>query len=74
MTTHLVNKNVSLETEYLPDHKFIKKLTDICADVFCYRLQISPEHFISLGYSERKMVLVLDLYDIVKQVRAQSKI
>ena len=74
MTAHLEKKNVSLEIEYLPDHKFIKKLIEVCADVFCYRIQISPDHFISLGYSERKMVLALDLYDIVKQVRSQSKI
>lgn len=74
MIDHLVHKKVNMQMEYLPDHKFIKKLSDVCADLFNYRIKISPENFIESGFSERKMVLVLELYDVVKLVRKQSKI
>ena len=43
-------------------------------DLFQYRVALSPEQFIQKGFTERKMVLVLDLYDIVKQVRHVAKL
>ena len=66
MIDHLVHRKVNMQMEYLPDYKFIKKLSDVCADLFNYRIKISPENFIESGFSERKMVLVLKLYDVVK--------
>ena len=38
-----------------------------------YRVELSPEQFISKGYAERKMCLVIDVYSFVKQVRQQAK-
>lgn len=43
-------------------------------DLFKYRVALLPEQFITRGYTERKMVLVLDLYDVIKQIRKISKV
>jgi len=56
------------------ENKFIRDLTKVLLQVFNYRVALSPEQFIQPGYSERKMVLVLDVYDLVKQVRKNAKI
>ena len=63
-----------MEIQFLPDAKFIKELSKVLIDLFKYRVALSPEQFILSGYTERKMVLVLDLYDLVKQVRNMSKV
>ena len=49
-------------------------MSAVLLDLFKYRVQLSPEQFVDSGYTERKMVLVLDLYDLIKQVKKQSKV
>ena len=67
-------KGISLQCEYLSEGKFIKFLIAMCADLFAYRVVLSQEQYVKMEAPERKMILVLDLYDIVKQVRKQSKV
>ena len=43
MREHLEAKGISLQSEYLPDHKFYKALADLCANLFAYRLPLSTE-------------------------------
>lgn len=74
MRDHLESKGISLQTEYLPELKFCKALQNMCADLFAYRVELTPDQFTTVGYAERKMILVLDLYDLVKQVRKQTKV
>lgn len=49
-------------------------LTSFCAELFGYRVVLSPDQYMARAGAERKVILVLDLYDIVKQVRKQSKV
>lgn len=63
-----------MEIKYLIEAKFIKEISKVLVDHFKYRVALSPEQFIQSGYTERKMVLVLDLYDLVKQVRNMAKV
>ena len=43
-------------------------------DNFKYKVDLSPEQFISKGYAERKMCLIIDVYNLVKLIRQQSKV
>ena len=40
-------------------------------DLFKYRVQLSPDQFIEKGFAERKMLLVLDIYDMLKHIKRQ---
>ena len=65
---------MNAEVQYLPEAKFMKEFSKVLIDLFKYRVALSPEQFIQKGFTERKMVLVLDLYDLVKQVRNMAKV
>lgn len=52
----------------------MKALQHILADVFNHRLIITPEQFVTNGFAERKLILVLEVYDLVKQIKRQSKV
>lgn len=52
----------------------MKEFSKVMIDLFKYRVALLPEQFITRGYTERKMVLVLDLYDVIKQIRKISKV
>ena len=69
MIEYLKQKGVSLETQYLGEYKFCRALSKILIENFNYRLDLSPEQFVQQGYGERKLILVLDSYDLVKQIR-----
>jgi len=56
------------------EHKFLREMSKVLIDLFKYRVALAPEQFNQRGFTERKMVLVLDLYDLVKQVRKMAKI
>lgn len=66
MIEHLQHKGVNMEFQYLGEKKFCKALLHILGDNFGYKLDLTPAQFISNGYGERKQVLVLDIYDMVK--------
>lgn len=66
MLDHLKHKGVSMETQYLGEYKFCRALQQVLGDNFGYRLDLSPEQFVAPGYGERKLILVLDVYDMVK--------
>ena len=43
--------------------------------VFNYRVALSPEQFFQAGFApERKLILALDLYDLVKAARRSLKV
>lgn len=66
MINYLRANGVNTEIQYLIEAKFMKEISKVLIDLFKYRVALSPEQFIQRGYTERKMVLVLDLYDLVK--------
>ena len=71
---HLKANNIDCDIAFLPDTKYLKAASNFLIDLFRYRVQLSPEQFSETGYAERKMLLVLDVYDIIKSVKSQSKI
>ena len=71
---YLRANEVNMQIQYMVENKFLREFTKVMIDLFKYRVALSPEQFIQRGYTERKMVLVLDLYDLVKQVRKMAKI
>jgi hypothetical protein len=46
----------------------------ILCDLFGYRVDLTPKQFFQEGYAERKLILLLDLYDILKNVRKAIKV
>jgi len=50
----------------LGEKNFCKALQNILGEHFDYKVDLNPEQFISSGYGERKLILVLDVYDMVK--------
>ena len=74
MVQHLVEKGTNPKVEFLSEFKFMKAAQSMLTSVFNYKIQLSPDQFVQNGYSERKLILVLDAYDLVKQVKKQSKV
>jgi len=60
--------------KYLPDAQFFKATSLILCDLFGYRVDLTPAQFFEKGYAERKLILVLNIYDILKKVRKGIKI
>lgn len=58
----------------MPDADFFKCVTLILCDLFGYRCQLSVDQFFSQGFAERKLILILDIYDILKSTRKGLKI
>ncbi|TNV73776.1 hypothetical protein FGO68_gene7802 [Halteria grandinella] len=65
--------HVSLDTQYLPDAKFYRQFSLIMLDAFGYRVAMSGDQFFQAGYSERKIILALDLYDFIKETKSSLK-
>ena len=63
-----------MDIAYISDVKFIKSISNPLMDLFRYRIQLSPDQFADDGYAERKMLLVLDIYDIIKSIKSQTKV
>ena len=74
MVEHLVTKGVNTKIEYLSEQKFIKETKNLLATVFNYNTQLTADQFVKGGFSERKLILALDVYDLVKQIKKQTKI
>ena len=58
----------------MPDAQFFKNVLLILCDLFGYRVDLSHAQFFEKGYAERKLILILDLYDILKNTRKGIKI
>ena len=67
-------RKIDRSIEFLPEQKFIKAVGAFLLEHLKYRIQLSPEQFVEPGFTERKMVLVLDLYDLIKSVKKQTKV
>lgn len=67
-------RNLDRSIEFLPEQKFIRAISAFLLEHLKYRVQLAPEQFVELGFTERKMVLVLDLYDLIKSVKKQTKV
>ena len=52
----------------------MKALQRILGEHFDYKTELSPEQFCARGFGERKMVLVCEVYDLVKRVRRETKV
>jgi len=43
-------------------------------DVFGYRSSLSQDQFFQEGFAERKLILLLDIYDYIKEVKRHMRI
>mmetsp|Transcript_15682 Transcript_15682/g.24051 ORF Transcript_15682/g.24051 Transcript_15682/m.24051 type:complete len:235 (+) Transcript_15682:1-705(+) len=76
-TAHITNSvvaGVSSDVKYMPDGPFLKNAMLILCDLFGYRSELTPSQFFQTGFVERKLILLLDIYDILKQTRKNLKI
>lgn len=62
-----------MDAQYLPDAKFYRQFSLLMLDAFNYRVAMSGEQFFQVGYSERKIILLLDLYDFIKETKHALK-
>ncbi len=62
----MVEKGANPKVEFLSEFKFMKAAQSLLTSVFDYKVQLSPDQFVQSGFSERKLILVLDAYDLVK--------
>ena len=62
------------ELKYMPDKPFYKNTCLLLCDMFGYRADIAPDQFFQKGFAERKLIFVLDIYDILKSTRKNIKI
>jgi hypothetical protein len=60
--------------QYLPDGKFYRNISLMLCDLFGYRVSMNNEQFFQEGYAERKLILILDVYDIVKRTKTELKL
>lgn len=66
--------NAHKDIKFQPDQIFYKSVSLILCDLFGYRVELTPAQFFEQGFAERKIILVLSIYDILKQVRKGIKI
>lgn len=71
---YLETRQVNLEMQFMSDKKFYRNFTKVLQEVFLYRSVMSPEQFNEKGCTERKICLILDIYDLVKTVKKQSQV
>jgi hypothetical protein len=65
----LTDRGVNTDLQFLPDGKFYRNLGLMLVDVFAYRVKLSQDQFFETGFSEQKMMLILDIYDLIKRVK-----
>lgn len=66
--------NAHKDIKFLPDHPFYKSVCLILCDLFGYRAEMTIDQFFKRGLVERKIMMVLNIYDIMKKVRKGTKI
>lgn len=62
------------DLKYMPDKKFYKNICLVLCDMFGYRATMTQDQFFERGFAERKLIFVLDIYDILKSTRKNIKI
>jgi len=72
--TEFLTTKVHPDVKFMPDNVFYKNICLILCDLFGYRIDMTPKQFFELGFAEKKLILVLDLYDILKKCRKGLKI
>ena len=65
---------VSNEMKYMNDGKFYSAICLLLCDLFGYRADLTANQFFAAGFSERKLIMCLDVYDILKKVRGNLKV
>jgi hypothetical protein len=70
----LQGRGVNTDIQFLPDGKFFRNLSLMLVDVFAYRVKLSNDQFFESGFSEQKMLLPLEIYDIIKKVKKHTKV
>ena len=62
------------DVKFMPDQAFYKNISLILCDLFNYRVDMTSKQFFANGCAEKKLILLLDLYDILKNCRKGLKI
>lgn len=63
-----------MDIQYLPDGKFYRNIFLILTDNLDYKPSMSVDQFFSDGFAERKLIMILDIYDLVNKVNKSMKI
>jgi hypothetical protein len=72
--TEFLNKSVHPDVKFMPDETFFKNISLILCDLFNYRVDMTSKQFFGPGFAEKKLIMILDLYDILKNCRKGLKI
>jgi hypothetical protein len=64
---HLMANGVDQDTLVLPDNQFMARVLFIMPQFFSYRPAISIEQFFKYGYAEQKMILCIDVINLVRR-------
>ena len=67
MCEHLFENGVDADTLVLPDNKFFSRVLFMLPNFFAYKPLISVEQFFKYGFAEPKIILVLDVIELVKR-------
>ena len=62
------------DLKYMPDGKFFQSIVLILCDLFGFRVDLNSNQFFDNGYAEKKLIMVLNIYDILKNTRKNIKI
>ena len=58
----------------MPDGQFFQSVCLILCDLFAFRVDMTSNQFFDSGFAEKKLILVLNIYDILKNTRKNIKI
>ena len=58
----------------MPDGKFFQSIVLILCDLFAFRVDLNSHQFFDTGYAEKKLIMILNIYDILKNTRKNIKI
>ena len=62
------------DTVHLNDHKFMKTVLHLLANLFHYRPRVTIDQFFRYGFAESKMLLCTDVITLVKRKHRELRI
>jgi hypothetical protein len=70
----LFENGVSEDTQFLTDFKFLNKVMAVLINVLHYKPKLTIDQFFRYGFAEQKMLLCVDVIDLVRKKHKQLKI
>ena len=74
MIEKLKRHKINFDIRYMTPHKFYRQIQQTLLDLFNFRTTLSSDQFVGEGCAERKLLLIIDVYGLVKLCKRQARV